>query len=96
MIITDLTTFDGLIDEIRISNIQRYEKKAPDDKIDIQKRFEPDEHTVALWHFDERSEDLSYKDDSGNSHTLFAAGQLTVVNNTFKVPSLWGIIKKCK
>ena len=54
--------FHGTIDEVRISNIARYtEDFTP------QKRFEPDEHTMALYHFDEGSGDV-LKDSSGNGH----------------------------
>ncbi|MDA1049906.1 MAG: hypothetical protein O3C40_05435 [Planctomycetota bacterium] len=54
--------FDGLIDEVRISNIARYtEDFTP------QKRFEPDEHTIALYHFDEGSGEVAH-DASDNRH----------------------------
>jgi hypothetical protein len=47
------TWFHGIIDEVRISNIARYtEDFTP------QRRFEPDEHTMALYHFDEGSGDV--------------------------------------
>ena len=60
--------FHGLIDEVRISNIARYTKDfAP------QKRFEPDEHTLALYHFDEGSGDV-LKDSSGNGHDGLIVG----------------------
>ena len=56
------SSFHGLIDEVRISSIARYtEDFTP------QKRFEPDEHTMALYHFDEGSGDV-LKDASGNGH----------------------------
>jgi serine/threonine protein kinase len=54
--------FQGIIDEVRISNTARYtEDFTP------AKRFEPDEHTVGLYHFDEGSGDV-LKDSSGNNH----------------------------
>ena len=54
--------FHGIIDEVRISNIARYtEDFTP------QCRFEPDEHTMALYHFDGGSGDV-LKDSSGNGH----------------------------
>lgn len=40
--------FDGLVDEVRISNIARY-----DSDFTPQLRFEPDENTLGLYHFDE-------------------------------------------
>ena len=54
--------FNGIIDEVRISNIARYtEDFTP------EHRFEPDEHTMALYHFDEGSGDVLH-DSSGNGH----------------------------
>ena len=54
--------FNGIIDEIRISNTARYtEDFTP------EKRFENDEHTLALYHMDEGSGDV-LKDSSGNGH----------------------------
>ena len=38
----------GKLDEVRISSVARY-----DDDFEPAERFEVDEHTVALWHFDE-------------------------------------------
>ena len=92
---SSVTTFDGLIDELRISNVERYDYKAPGEKIKIKERFQPDEHTVALWHFDEGPGTLRYEDASGNGHTLFAAGQLEVTQKR-KTPILWGAIKEQK
>jgi hypothetical protein len=85
-------TFDGLIDELRISKIERYKPKPYGERIFIRKRLQPDEHTVALWHFDEGPRALKYQDASGNGHTLFAAGQLDVPHEG-KTPVLWGDIK---
>jgi WD40 repeat protein/serine/threonine protein kinase len=54
--------FHGIIDEVRISNVARYTKD-----FKPEKRFENDEHTLALYHFDEgRGKVL--KDSSGNGH----------------------------
>ncbi|REJ94011.1 MAG: hypothetical protein DWQ34_09340 [Planctomycetota bacterium] len=54
--------FKGLIDEVRISSIARYtEDYTPED------RFEPDEHTLALYHFDEGDGDTLI-DSSGHDH----------------------------
>jgi hypothetical protein len=92
---SNVTTFDGLIDELRISNVERYEQKGPGGNIRIKERFQPDEHTVALWHFDEGPGALRYEDASGNGHTLFAAGQLEVIQKR-KTPILWGAIKEQK
>ena len=41
--------FDGLVDEVRVSKVVRYKGK-----YEVQQRaFEPDDDTVALYHFDE-------------------------------------------
>ncbi|QDV42575.1 Serine/threonine-protein kinase PrkC [Stieleria neptunia] len=54
--------FYGIIDEVRISNIARYtENYTPVD------RFENDEHTRALYHFDEGTGNVLF-DSSGNHH----------------------------
>ena len=53
---------DGVIDEVRISKIARYDKD-----FTPAKRFEPDKDTLALYHFDEGSGDV-LKDSSGNGH----------------------------
>ena len=54
--------FHGIIDEVRISNTARYSKE-----FTPASRFESDEHTMALYHFDEGSGDV-LKDSSGNGH----------------------------
>ena len=54
--------FDGTVDELRISSITRYDKD-----FTPQERFEPDEHTLALYHFDEGQGDVLH-DSSGNGH----------------------------
>jgi hypothetical protein len=69
---TPIGGFEGLIDEIRISNIFRYFVQ-----YEVPKRFKPDEHTVALWHFDEGPGKFSYKDASGHGHTLYRRGVLS-------------------
>ena len=91
--IVDAITFDGLIDEIRISNIELYKAN---DKIDIDRRLDPDKFTVALWHFDEGTNQLQYEDASGNGHTLFASGfdNITSINQRQMLPVLWGKIKR--
>ena len=54
--------FPGIIDEVRISNTARYTKD-----FTPVKRFKTDEHTMALYHFDEGKGDV-LKDSSGNGH----------------------------
>jgi len=61
-VISEGSQFNGVIDEVRISNVARYtEDFTP------AKRFEADEHTLALYHFDEGEGDV-LKDSSGNDH----------------------------
>jgi hypothetical protein len=53
--------YKGDIDEVRVSDIERYQGKfAP------APRFEPDEHTLALYHFDEGAGEV-VKDASGHN-----------------------------
>ena len=52
----------GIIDEVRISNIARYT-----DDYTPTERFENDEHTLALYHFDSGQGD-ELLDSSGNGH----------------------------
>jgi serine/threonine protein kinase len=56
------TTFDGLMDEVRISKVARYTQDYTPPE-----RFEPDADTLALYHFDEGSGDV-LNDASGNGH----------------------------
>ena len=48
-----LNRFNGIIDEVRISNIARYTKD-----FTPTKHFETDKHTMALYHFDEAKGDV--------------------------------------
>jgi len=52
----------GLIDEVRISKVARYDKD-----FTPLSRFEPDKDTIALYHFDEGQGD-KLTDSSGNNH----------------------------
>ncbi len=61
----------GWIDEIRISDIWRY---IPGTVFEPERRFRDDEHTLALWHFDECPWAREYADASGNGYTLFGGG----------------------
>lgn len=54
--------FKGLINEVRISKMARYDKE-----FTPAKRFEPDADTLALYHFDEGQGKI-LKDSSGNAH----------------------------
>jgi serine/threonine protein kinase/Leucine-rich repeat (LRR) protein len=57
-----LHSLRGEIDEVRFSNVIRYTGD-----FTPQERFEPDEHTIALYHCDEGHGDLLV-DSSGNKH----------------------------
>ena len=54
--------FNGTIDEVRFSNVARYDR----DFTPVG-RFQPDKHTIALYHFDE-GEGTRAADASGNGH----------------------------
>jgi len=58
--------FDGLIDEIRVSDVTRYS----DDFSPPLEPFIPDANTRALWHFDEPICSTLFFDSSGNNNTL--------------------------
>ena len=83
----------GLIDEVRVSDIARY----PFDNLRIAvptDRFNPDDNTLALWHFDGGRANW-LKDASGNGHTLTAVKSVYLhVESRGKLPTLWGQIKR--
>ncbi|MBI5360864.1 MAG: DUF2341 domain-containing protein [Planctomycetes bacterium] len=74
--------WNGLIDEVRISNIVRYSQNfAPK-----QTMFTTDANTFGLWHLDSNAADAS---DNGNNGTLsgspyYAEGKVTAVNGIGK------------
>ena len=55
-------SFRGIIDAVRISDVARYRED-----FEPQRRFEPDGHTLALYHFDEGGGEIAH-DSSGNAH----------------------------
>lgn len=80
----------GWIDEIRISKGQRYTIPV----IFIpKKRFEADDKTLALWHFDEGPNATRYADSSGNRYTLIRVKAFSI-NQKQKLPITWGKLKK--
>ena len=82
--------FRGYIDEVRISNILRYEErdwKVPDGK------FKVDEHTVALWHFNESPWSGRFKDESENGYYLWKSDAMPVEAKE-KLTTLWGKLKR--
>ncbi len=90
----------GLIDEIRISNIDRYPREDLDKKswkgtIEVPNGpFEPDEHTVALWHFDfDGTPNSKWRDASGNGHHLTYSGNYLNVEPHGKSATTWAQLK---
>ena len=90
----------GLIDEVRISNIVRYpwaqlNKEFWEDTIQMPAGpFEPDRHTVALWHFDfDGSGGSRWRDASGNGHHLTYHGDYLGINPAQKLAVTWGELK---
>ncbi|MCA8989875.1 MAG: SUMF1/EgtB/PvdO family nonheme iron enzyme, partial [Planctomycetaceae bacterium] len=59
---TGMAGFRGRLDEVRISQVARYQQN-----FQPERRFEPDEQTLALYHFDEGEGDV-LNDSSGNGH----------------------------
>lgn len=83
----------GYIDEVRVSNIVRY--VGP--KWEVPKRkFEVDEHTISLWHFDEAPGLSRFKDTSGNGHHLWRSGVIggLAIEAQRKLTTTWGQLKK--
>jgi len=83
----------GYIDEIRISKGWRYAVLDGENQIDPPRRFQVDEKTLALWHFDEGLNATKYRDSSGNGYTLYAGGSLSVESKS-RITSTWGMIKQ--
>ena len=61
----DTDTFQGRIDEVRISDNVRYNTD-----FTPLNYFIPDANTKGLWHFEESSGSTSFSDSSGNGNTL--------------------------
>ena len=80
----------GYIDQVRISNILRYEErnwKVPEGK------FKVDEHTIALWHFDGSPWAGRFKDESENGYDLWKSDVMSVEAGD-KLTTLWGELKR--
>jgi hypothetical protein len=73
--------FDGLIDELRISDIVRY----PETNYDLDTYFFPDNSTRGLWHFNEDETSISFTDTSENGNILSAHGE-TKTGPTILIP----------
>jgi len=87
----DYPSLDGQLDEIRISNISRYEGPG----FLPPRRFRVDSHTIALYHFD-KSNPLA--DTSGNNNHLRAHGfpqfREFSVHLGRKLRTTWATVKK--
>ena len=87
---TDISVFRGLVDEVRVSSIARYDGR---DAV-RPRHFRPDRHTVALWTFDG---DRPYADSSGAGHHLTHTGTITVeplaVDGRGRLATTWAQIR---
>ena len=83
----------GYIDEVRISKVVRY--VGPEWEIPKWK-FEVDEDTISLWHFDEEQRFSRFKDASGNGHHLWRGGVIggLAVEARSKLTTTWGQLKR--
>lgn len=101
IVLSQTTRFHGEIDAIRFSNIARYDLPAERriEPFDPPHRFESDEHTLALWNFDEPAAADRFRDASGNGNTLIGmngattSGALAVNPASTSVTTTWGRIK---
>jgi hypothetical protein len=87
-------SFAGYIDEVRISNVPRYDI----DKLIIpQGRFVPDANTIALWHFDEPYTAKKFRDSSIHGYDLTGMNDVKVgpfaVNENNRLATTWANIK---
>ena len=82
--------FKGSIDELRVSNRKRNFSVPP------MKKFKPDMHTMALWHFDESGRTLQ---DSADDNTLVLPEGASLpirrlsVDPSGKLATEWGAMK---
>ena len=74
--------FHGEIDAIRFSNIARYDCAAQGhNPFDPPPRFLNDEHTLALWDFNDKEGADRFEDTSGNRKTLIGMNGATVIDS---------------
>ena len=90
-------SFNGYIDEVRISTIARYDVAKHD--FTPRGKFKDDVKTVALWHFDEPGGTRKFSDASGNAHHLMGKnGAKTsiplAVEAQRKLTTTWGQLKQ--
>lgn len=84
-----LSHFNGMIDELHISNKVRY-------GLDFKPPFHPfkvDRDTLALWHFDEMEGAKSCRDASGNGYTLIVRNAFFHINLLRELHTTWGELK---
>ena len=101
IILSQTTRFHGEIDAIRFSNIARYDLPAKRgvEPFDPPHPFVSDEHTLALWNFDEPVGADRFRDASGNGKTLIGmngattSGALAVNPTNTSLTTTWGQIK---
>ncbi|MXV73189.1 LamG domain-containing protein [Candidatus Poribacteria bacterium] len=76
-----VSSFQGEIDAIRFSNIARYDCAAQGhNPFDPSPRFLNDEHTLALWDFNDKEGADRFEDTSGNGKTLIGMNGATVID----------------
>ena len=95
------TYFHGAIDAIRFSNIARHDLPAEHGfwLFDPPHRLSNDEHTLALWDFNEKAGVTRFEDESGNGYTLIGMngattnGALAVNPAHTSITTTWSQIK---
>ncbi len=95
------TYFHGEIDAIRFSNIARYDLPAERETklFDPPPRFVSDEHTLALWDFNDTEGVDRFEDTSGNGYTLIGmngattGSALSVNPKNTSITTTWGQVK---
>ncbi len=95
--------FHGEIDAIRFSRIARYdlpEVAWVEEPFEPPDRFVRDQHTVALWNFDEREGTTRFQDAAKNKRTLIGMNGASISSSTLAVDptstsltTTWGYIK---
>ena len=78
-----VSSFQGEIDAIRFSNIARYDcAQHGHNPFDPPPRFFNDEHTLALWDFNDKEGADRFEDSSGNGKTLIGMNGATTIGGT--------------
>ncbi len=95
------TYFHGAIDAIRFSNIARHDLPIAHGAwlFDPPQRFLNDEHTLALWDFNDKEGTDHFEDTSGNGYTLIGmngattGSALSVNPRNTSITTTWGQVK---